>query len=327
MNYLQLKNYIINRSFLSKFNFSYSFSPFRVELMRNSHLKYLQKGFLQGFPSQLTSVSMPVVLGSSTGRFILSICSVAWANSWWMRMCWIVRLKLWKLFRCQERVDSAEVITNWLDTWHTWPHIRVTLIHRDSRRPSRLFHHRYLRSAVILETPQKCWWIVQDARYWRGSGCQGSYCAVVAGKLIGCWDEELEDGLVTWISNCQTWEGGFGGVPVQKPTADTLLCHCSFILLISPDDLKSVINVDSLIYWLTSQQVQQIGGFRVVPQISWWMLFILAGGSVWIVSGWGIWSILLFAAVRPGCMSRATRRSERQAWQKKEKMIKIPHVL
>lgn len=94
---------------------------------------------------------------------------------------------------------------------------------------------------------------------------RAAYCAVVVGKLTGCWDEELEDGLVDWIAKCQTWEGGFGGVPGAEAHGGYTFCAIAALSLLLNDPitaLNSKINTASLIYWLTAQQVQEIGGFR-----------------------------------------------------------------
>lgn len=88
---------------------------------------------------------------------------------------------------------------------------------------------------------------------------RAAYCAVVVGKLTGCWDEELEDGVIEWISKCQTWEGGFGGVPGAEAHGGYTFCAIAALSLLSG---ISNINRDNLMYWLTSQQVQEIGGFR-----------------------------------------------------------------
>ena len=90
------------------------------------------------------------------------------------------------------------------------------------------------------------------------------YCAVVAGKLTGCWDEELEEGVVEWIAKCQTWEGGFAGVPGAEAHGGYTYCATAALSLLLLPSITSteIIRIDNLIYWLTSQQVQEIGGFR-----------------------------------------------------------------
>lgn len=89
------------------------------------------------------------------------------------------------------------------------------------------------------------------------------YCAVVAGKLTGCWDAELEEGVVGWIGKCQSWEGGFGGVPGSEAHGGYTFCAVAALSLLLPlHDLPAAINLDNLVFWLTSQQIQQIGGFR-----------------------------------------------------------------
>lgn len=99
---------------------------------------------------------------------------------------------------------------------------------------------------------------------------RAAYCAVVVGKLTDCWDEELEKGVVDWIAKCQTWEGGFAGVPGAEAHGGYTFCAIAALkLLLSyninddiTDALRSKINLENLLYWLTSQQIQPLGGFR-----------------------------------------------------------------
>lgn len=88
------------------------------------------------------------------------------------------------------------------------------------------------------------------------------YCAVVAGKLTGIWDDELEHGVIEWLASCQTWEGGFGGVPGSEAHGGYTYCALSAAILISPVKTRSLINIPLLLNWLASQQVEEIGGFR-----------------------------------------------------------------
>ena len=231
--------------------------------MRNSHLKYLQKGFLEGFPSAYVSLD----------------ASRPWLVYWTLHSFDL-------LGGLGEFVMDEDTLNRTVETLKAF---QVPgeggFCGGDHELTAHMAHlaptYASLLSIAILQDPRAYSIInVSGLRSFlkRLKNADGSfrmhaidgevdvraaYCAVVAGKLTGCWDEELEDGLVTWISNCQTWEGGFGGVPGAEAHGGYTFCAIATIsLLLSPDDLKSAINVESLIYWLTSQQVQQIGGFR-----------------------------------------------------------------
>ena len=90
------------------------------------------------------------------------------------------------------------------------------------------------------------------------------YCAVVTGKLTGCWDEELESGIVDWIGRCQSWEGGFSGVPGAEAHGGYTFCAIATLKLLQVDfeTIPTSINSSTLLQWLTSQQVHPLGGFR-----------------------------------------------------------------
>lgn len=89
---------------------------------------------------------------------------------------------------------------------------------------------------------------------------RSAYCAVVVGKLTACWDDQLEVGLVDWIVSCQTWEGGFAGVPGAEAHGGYTFCALAALNLLN--SLHRIKDPMRLIHWLLSQQVDPLGGFR-----------------------------------------------------------------
>ena len=85
---------------------------------------------------------------------------------------------------------------------------------------------------------------------------------MVAGKLTGCWDEELEEGLLEWLARCQSFEGGFGGVPGAEAHGGYTYCALAAAMLISPTRCASLFDLPKLLFWLSAQQCAEIGGFR-----------------------------------------------------------------
>lgn len=88
------------------------------------------------------------------------------------------------------------------------------------------------------------------------------YCAVVAGKLTGCWDDELEVGVLEWLARCQSFEGGFGGVPGAEAHGGYTYCALAAAMLVSPEQAASLFDLPRLLLWLSAQQCDKIGGFR-----------------------------------------------------------------
>ncbi len=91
---------------------------------------------------------------------------------------------------------------------------------------------------------------------------RAAYCAVISGKLTGCWDEELEEGVLEWLARCQGFEGGFGGVPGAEAHGGYTYCALAAAMLISPTRTASIFDLPKLLFWLSSQQCDEIGGFR-----------------------------------------------------------------
>lgn len=91
---------------------------------------------------------------------------------------------------------------------------------------------------------------------------RAAYCAVVAGRLTGIWDDELEEGLLTWLARCQSFEGGFGGIPGAEAHGGYTYCALAAAYLISPTKTREFFDLPRLLFWLSSQQCNEIGGFR-----------------------------------------------------------------
>ena len=263
---------------------------------REKHLQYLLKGFHHGFPSQYTSLdaSRPWLVYWSLHSIDLLGHQLADEE---------ISRTLQTLAKFQVEGEGGFAGGDYSVTGHV-AHLAPT--------------YAAILSLAILATPQAYTLVNRPAlaallrrlktpdgafRMHDGDGevdVRSVYCAVVVGKLTGCWDEELEEGVVKWISTCQTWEGGFGGVPGAEAHGGYTYCAVSaLLLLLSPapiptdhtphhhHPLSPTINTKSLLYWLTSQQVQPIGGFRgrtnklVDGCYSFWM------GATFEGMGWG----------------------------------------
>ena len=230
-----------------------------MELYREKHINYLNKGFLHGFPSSYVSLDS----------------SRPWLIYW--------SLQSFDLLGYDVVSDSFERILGSLEKFKV---VDGGGFGGSDHEQSGHFAHlaptfAVISSIAILAHPRAYSLIDRSAlksllnRLKTSDGAfrmhaldgeidvRAVYCAVVVGKLTGCWDEELEEGVLEWICRCQTWEGGFGGVPGAEAHGGYTYCALATLnLLISSSNLSPHINTSNLLYWLTAQQVQSIGGFR-----------------------------------------------------------------
>ncbi len=222
---------------------------------REKHLKYLQKGFLKGFPSAYVSLdaSRPWIVYWALHSFDL----LGYELSPLERDRTIATIK-----RFQNEAEGGFCGADHELTRHlshlapTYASILAIAILADPEAYN-LINRPALKSLLHR--------LKQSDGSFRMHAVDGEidvravYCAVVAGKLTGCWDGALEEGVADWIAQCQTWEGGFAGVPGAEAHGGYTFCAVAALKLL---DSLHKINQPALLYWLTSQQVEPIGGFR-----------------------------------------------------------------
>lgn len=91
------------------------------------------------------------------------------------------------------------------------------------------------------------------------SDVRAIYCAAVVARLTNIYTDALFDKSARWVIRCQTYEGGFGGVPGVEAHGGYTFCGFSALLL-----LKSVHMCDtkSLLRWVANKQMPFEGGFQ-----------------------------------------------------------------
>lgn len=65
---------------------------------------------------------------------------------------------------------------------------------------------------------------------------RGAYCALSAAKLSGLTDNQIQElfkDTPSWIKQCQTYEGGFGGVPGLEAHGGYSFCAVAALLLLN----------------------------------------------------------------------------------------------
>ncbi|XP_054717750.1 protein farnesyltransferase subunit beta-like [Uloborus diversus] len=91
------------------------------------------------------------------------------------------------------------------------------------------------------------------------SDIRGVYCALSVAKLTNIWCPELIKGTAHWVSRCQTYEGGFGGVPDMEAHGGYTFCGFASLVLMGQEN---VININNLLRWLVHKQMKYEGGFQ-----------------------------------------------------------------
>lgn len=100
------------------------------------------------------------------------------------------------------------------------------------------------------------------------SDTRSVYCVLLSATILGILDEKLSEGVIEWINRCQTYEGGFAGVPGTEAHGGYTFCAlASYLLLLKPCDgslysqLAKNIDIDLLIRWCVMRQHKAEGAF------------------------------------------------------------------
>lgn len=91
------------------------------------------------------------------------------------------------------------------------------------------------------------------------SDVRAVYCAASVARLTNIYTDVLFDASARWVIRCQTYEGGFGGVPGLEAHGGYTFCGFSSLFL-----LKSIHMCDtkSLLRWVANKQMSYEGGFQ-----------------------------------------------------------------
>lgn len=61
---------------------------------------------------------------------------------------------------------------------------------------------------------------------------RGVYCTITVAKLTNVYTPEMFKDTAKWIAECQTWEGGFGGVPGMEAHGGYTYCGLASLVLL-----------------------------------------------------------------------------------------------
>lgn len=88
---------------------------------------------------------------------------------------------------------------------------------------------------------------------------RGVYCALSVARLTNIFTPALFHNTDQWLLRCQTYEGGFGGVPGMEAHGGYSFCGLAALLLMGKERLA---NLDTLLSWSVNRQMCLEGGFQ-----------------------------------------------------------------
>lgn len=88
---------------------------------------------------------------------------------------------------------------------------------------------------------------------------RSTYCVVVVTALLDISTPELTASTADWLLSCQTYEGGFAGVPHAEAHGGYTFCALGALFLLQGKEHK--FNADAVVGWLLARQLHLEGGF------------------------------------------------------------------
>ena len=85
---------------------------------------------------------------------------------------------------------------------------------------------------------------------------RGVYCALVICHLLALDSDsefytQLTDGIVDFISSCQSYQGGFSCEPLGEAHGGYTYCSMASLVLLNRFD---IVNLDRVLEWLSNRQ-------------------------------------------------------------------------
>lgn len=91
------------------------------------------------------------------------------------------------------------------------------------------------------------------------SDVRAVYCAAVVSRLTNIYTDVLFNTSAQWVIRCQTYEGGFGGLPGVEAHGGYTFCGFSALILLNS---VNMCDTKSLLRWLANKQMSFEGGFQ-----------------------------------------------------------------
>merc|ERR1719233_1588959 len=88
---------------------------------------------------------------------------------------------------------------------------------------------------------------------------RGVYCALSTARLLNIYSPQLFHNTDQWLLRCQSYEGGFGGVPGMEAHGGYSFCGLAALMFLNKGRLC---NIDALLKWAANRQMRVEGGFQ-----------------------------------------------------------------
>ncbi|KAK6198194.1 beta subunit of protein farnesyltransferase [Scheffersomyces amazonensis] len=92
------------------------------------------------------------------------------------------------------------------------------------------------------------------------SDARSIYCVLAVSSLLNTLTDELLLGLESWLNSCQTFEGGFSGVPKTEAHGGYTYCAVASYFILFSKKSKICFDLDALIRWSVFRQYSIEGG-------------------------------------------------------------------
>ncbi|CAG0917395.1 unnamed protein product [Notodromas monacha] len=88
---------------------------------------------------------------------------------------------------------------------------------------------------------------------------RGAYVALAVARLLNILCPEICEGTAAWVASCQTYEGGFAGIPGCEAHGGYTYCGAAALILL---DTTHLCDIQGLVKWAANRQMRLEGGFQ-----------------------------------------------------------------
>ena len=212
-----------------------------VTLYRTQHVKYLQSSLKQ-----------------LSGSYMCFDASQPWIVYWAVHGLQILG----------ETPDNIDAIIYFLSTCRTtgfggglgqMPHLATTyaavMTHVALQRPVDSPEEIYL-FLLSMKQPNGSFTMHLDGE----ADMRGLYTALAVASCLDVLDDALTHNALTFIKACQTYEGGFGGIPGAEAHGGYTYCAMASLAILNAP--PTCINTETLTRWIYTKQMSLEGGFQ-----------------------------------------------------------------